>query len=150
MSTLDALLHSEWQKKINSSPEVKQAKLHLEFHKRKIRQLQEELTSAEVWETELEERLKNVQEKEKPFLMKFCAQLENKDIIDETVIEKTMDENDWEKVVAVLRKRVMKVEEMERRQLVGLVKTVLSVRNCLLEKDCQGRVEVVHELPETS
>ena len=45
--SLDASLKNEWQKKINSSPEVKQAKRSLEFHKRKMRQLQEELTRDE-------------------------------------------------------------------------------------------------------
>ena len=42
---------------------VKQVKLNLEVHKRTTRQqLQEELTSsAEVWEKELEERLRKIQ-----------------------------------------------------------------------------------------
>ena len=53
--SLDGSLRVEWERKISSNPEVKQAELNLEFHKRKMRQLQEELTSAEVWETELEE-----------------------------------------------------------------------------------------------
>ena len=61
--SLDASLESEWHKKISNSPEVKQAKRSLEFHKRKMKQLQEELTSAEVWEKELEERLTKVEEK---------------------------------------------------------------------------------------
>ena len=38
-----------------------QVKLNLEFHKRKMRQLQEELTSAEVSKKELEERLRKIQ-----------------------------------------------------------------------------------------
>ena len=41
---------------------MKQVKLNLELHKRTTRQLQEELTSsAEVWEKELEERLRKIQ-----------------------------------------------------------------------------------------
>ena len=50
-----APLSGKWERKIRSSPEVKQTKLNLEFHMRKMRQLQEELTSAEVCERELEE-----------------------------------------------------------------------------------------------
>ena len=61
MSSLDCSLLGEWQRKISSSPEVKEAKLNLEFHKRKMRQLQEELTSAEVSKKELEERLRKIQ-----------------------------------------------------------------------------------------
>ena len=41
-------LSVEWEKKIDSSPEVKQAKLNPEWGK--MRQLQEELIIAEVWE----------------------------------------------------------------------------------------------------
>ena len=43
-----------------------------------MRQLQE-LTSTEVWERELEERLRKIEEKVKPTLMKFCDQLETKE-----------------------------------------------------------------------
>ena len=146
MSTLDSSLQVEWQKKINSSPEVKQARLNLEFHKRKMRQLQEELTSAEVWETELEERLSKVQEKVKPSLMKFSSQLEREEGVDEDVIEETMADNVWEKILSVLKKRMVKVEQMERSELLGLVKTVLNARSRLAEKDCQMGVEAMQEM----
>ena len=84
MSSLDCSLLVEWQRKICSSAEGSQARLSLEFHKRKMRQLQEELTSAEVWERELEERLleerlSSVQEKVMPPFMKFCKQLEREE-----------------------------------------------------------------------
>ena len=56
--SLDGSLHVEWENKVISSPKVKQAKLILDFHKKKMRQLQEELTSAEVWERKIEEKVK--------------------------------------------------------------------------------------------
>ena len=149
MSTHDSSLQGEWQRKINSSPEMKQARLSLEFHKRKMRQLQEELTSAEVWETELEERLKGIQEKVKPALMKFCSQLDREEGVDEAVTEETMAETDWAKVLVALKKRVAKVERMDRSQLVGLVKTVLDVRGCLMEKEYQEGVETMQEMAKT-
>ena len=49
----------------------------------------------------------------------------------------------WEKVVAVCRKRV---GQMERSKLVGLVRTVLGVRNWLLEKEGQEGVEAMQEM----
>ena len=149
MSTHDSSLQGEWQRKINSSPEVKQARLSLEFHKRKMRQLQEELTSAEVWETELEERLKGIQEKVKPALMKFCSQLDREEGVDEAVTEETMAETDWAKVLVALKKRVAKVERMDRSQLVGLVKTVLDVRGYLMEKEYQEGVQTMQEMAKT-
>ena len=63
-----------------------------------MRQLQEELTSAEVWERELEERLSSVQEKVMPPFMKFCKQLEREEGVEEKVIEESMAENDWKQV----------------------------------------------------
>ena len=78
-----------------------------------MRQLQEELISAEVWERELEERLKRMEEKVMPQLMKFCNQLEREEGVEKEVIEESLVGDDWKKVVAVCRKRVGRVEQME-------------------------------------
>ena len=149
MSPLDCSLLGEWQRKISCSPEVKQAKLNLEFHKRKMRQLQEELTNAEVWETELEERLRRVEDKVQLPLMKFCSQVEREEGVEQEVIEESMVGGNWEKVVGLLKKIVLKVEQMERSQLVGLVRTVLGVRNCLVEKEYHQGVETMQEIART-
>ena len=149
MDSVDASLKCEWQRNINSSPEVKQAKQNLEFHKRKMKQLQEELTSAEVWETELQERLNKLEEKIKPSLMKFCNQLEKEGTVDEDIIEETVVENNWGKVMTVLKKRMTTLEDFGRLQLVGLMRVVLSVRNCLVEKDSQDGVEMMQEMART-
>ena len=146
MATLEASLKSEWQRKINASPEVKQAKQNLEFHKRKMMQLQEELASAEVWETELKERLKTLEEKVKPALMIFCDQLEKEGAIDNDVIEEIITGNDVAKIFTILKKKLMKVDEMDRSQLVGMMNIVLSVRNCLAEKDSQDGVDMMQEM----
>ena len=111
--------------------------MNLEFHKRKMRQLQEELTSAEVWERELEVRLRKIEEKVRPPLMKFCDQLEKEEGVEQEVVEESLVSNDWEKVVGFIRKRVVKVEQMNRSQLVGLVRTELGVRNCRVESERQ-------------
>ena len=103
--SLGASLKNEWQKKINSSPEVKQAKRSLEFHKRKMKQLREELTSAEVWEKELEERLKKLEEKAQPVMMKFWNQLESEDFVDDIIIDEAIAENHWERVKIVMKKK---------------------------------------------
>ena len=98
--------------------------MNLEFHKRKMRQLQEELISAEVWEMKLEERTRKIQEKP-PFVTSW---------MDKEVVEASLVRDDWEKVVNYITKRVVMVEQMDRSQLVGLVRTVLRVRNCLVER----------------
>ena len=55
-------------------------------------------------------------------------------------------ENDWGQVFTVLKKRMLSVQEMGRCELVGLIKTVLSVRNRLSEKDRQEGVEMMQEI----
>ena len=143
MSQLEKSISVEWERRKSSSPEVSQAKLSLQFHKRKMMQLQEELTSAEVWETELEVRLKRVEDKVQPPLMKFFSQVEREEGVEQQVVEESMEGEDWKEVVKIVKKRVMQVEQMGRTQLVGLVNTVFSVRNCLVEKECQEGVETM-------
>jgi hypothetical protein len=65
------------------------------------------------------------------------------------VIEDSMAENDWKQVTSVLKKRMMEVDQMERSQLVGLVRTVLGVRNWLVEKEGQEGVETMQEMART-
>ena len=143
MSQLEKSISVEWERRKSSSPEVSQARLNLQFHKRKMRQLHEELTSAEVWETELEVRLKRVEDKVQPPLMKFFSQVEREEGVEQQVVEESMEGEDWKEVVKIVKSRVTKVEQMGRTQLVGLVKTVFSVRNCLVEKECQEGVETM-------
>ena len=111
-----------------------------------MKQLQEELTSAEVWEAELRERLKKLEEKVKPSLMKFCNQLEMRGSVEEDVIEESIMENDAGQVFTVLKRRMLSVQDMGRCELVGMMKTVLGVRNCLSEKDSQEGVEMMQEM----
>ena len=143
MSQLEKSISVEWERRKSSSPEVSQARLNLQFHKRKMRQLQEELTSAEVWETELEVRLKRVEDKVQPPLMKFCSQVEREEGVEQQVMEESMEGEDWNEVVKIVKRRVMQVDQMDRSQLVGLVRTVLSIRNCLVEKESQEGVETM-------
>ena len=45
-----------------------------------------------------------------------------------------------------IRKRVIMVEQMDRSQLVGLVRNVLRVRNCLVERERQEGVDTMLEI----
>ena len=52
-------------------------------------------------------------------------------------------------VVNSIRKRVVKVEQRDRSQLVRLVRTVLRVRNCLGEREVQEGVDTMLEMAST-
>ena len=64
-------------------------------------------------------------------------ELEKEEGLEQEVVEESFVINDWEKVVHSIRKRVVMVEQMDRSQLVGLVRNVLRVRNCLVERERQ-------------
>ena len=49
-------------------------------------------------------------------------------------------------VVHSIRKRVVMVKQRDSSQLVGLVRTVLRVRNCLVERERQEGVDAMLEL----
>ena len=64
-------------------------------------------------------------------------ELEKEEGLEQEVVEESFVINDWEKVVHSIRKRVVMVEQRDRSQLVGLVRNVLRVRNCLVERERQ-------------
>ena len=137
---------SDWRKRITNSPEAKQAKINLEFHRRKIRQIQEELTQASVWEKELEKRLHNIEEKVKPPLLKFSEQIEDTGTVEESIVEESIMEEDSEKLIGLLRRKAIAMDKLNRSQLLGFLKTVLNVRNKFLEKDNNHGVDVMQEM----
>ena len=63
-------------------------------------------------------------------------ELENEEGLEQEVVEESLV-SDWEMVVHSIRKRVVMVEQRDSSQLVGLVRTVLRVRNCLVERERQ-------------
>jgi len=137
---------SEWGKRIERSPEAKLAKQNLEFHRRKIRQMHDELSHAEAWEKELEARLQTIKEKVKPRILVFSEQLELSKGVDDKIVEATVVEEDSEKLIGLLRKKAFAMDKMDRSQLLGFIKTVLNVRNGFLEKDNQHGVEMMQDI----
>ena len=136
----------EWGKRISSSPEAKKATDHLNFHKRKVRKMHEELGVAEEWERELQRRLDSVKERLKPPIMRIVESLETSNQIEESFLEEAVNEEDYDRLVTVLRKKALTIDKMNRTQLLAFIKTLLSVRNCLLEKEQDRGVEMMQEM----
>ena len=105
---------SEWGKRIERSPEAKLAKQNLEFHRRKIRQMHEELSHAEAWEKELEARLQTIKEKVKPRILVFSEQLELSKGVEDKIVEATVVEEDSENLIGLLRKKAFAMDKMDR------------------------------------
>ena len=57
-------------------------------------------------------------------------------------MEAAIKDEDQERLIAMLRKKALVVDTMDRAQL--LAKTLLSVRNCLVEKEQERGVEMIN------
>ena len=145
MSSGPDVFQEEWRRIIANNVEARRASDELEFHKRKVRKMREELGVAEDWERELQRRLVNVEKKLEPPIKKIVESFETCNQIEESVLEEAVTE-DHERLVAVLRKKALAMDEMDRAQLLAFVKTLLSVRDCLLEKEQDQGVEIMQKM----
>ena len=145
MSSLPDVLQEEWRRRIANNVEAKRASDELKFHKTKVRKMREDLGVAEEWEKELQRRLNNVEKKLEPSPRKIVESFESYNQIEESILEEAVTE-DHERLVAVLRKKALAMDEMDRAQLLAFVKTLLSVRDCLLEKEQDQGVEIMQKM----
>jgi len=140
-------LQKEWDEKIKTSPEVKEAIVSLEFNKRKMNQLHEELSDLEVWEVELEKKLAKLKEQLQPPMMKFCKQLNTDEGVEITVVEASVHETSDPKIlINALQQQVSSSGEYGRSRLLGLINTTLSTRNCLVNKDLNDEADLAHNM----
>ena len=145
MSSLPDVLQEEWRRRIANNVEAKRASDELKFHKTKVRKMREELGVADEREKELQRRLNNVEKKLEPSIRKIVESFESYNQIEESILEEAVTE-DHERLVAVLRKKALAMDEMDRAQLLAFVKTLLSVRDCLLEKEQDQGVEIMQKM----
>ena len=139
----ESSVSSQWSRRtLQSSSEAQEARLALETQRRKIRQIHEELHSAEILEEELKQRLKTAEIRLKPAIMSFAEKLEDSLGFDEDLVEKTFSEvEETEEIISVLREKEKKLQQMNRSQLLSFIKTVIYVRDCLLEKNLTDGVD---------
>ena len=145
MSSLPDVLQEEWRRRIANNVEAQRASDELKFHKTKVRKMREELGVADEREKELQRRLNNVEKKLEPWPRKIVESFESYNQIEESILEEAVTE-DHERLVAVLRKKFLGMDEMDRAQLLAFVKTLLSVRDCLLEKEQDRGVEIMQKM----
>ena len=122
-------LRRRWKRRIETSQDVHQSKENLQFHRRKMRKLLEELSQAEILEKELVIRHKTLEESMKPALLKLQEQLNNnKDVVDDEVVEACIKEEKPDEIVEMLRRKAISMNKMNRTRLLGFMKTVLRFR----------------------
>ncbi|XP_023347096.1 uncharacterized protein LOC111715920, partial [Eurytemora carolleeae] len=134
-------LQMEWKEELNTSPEVKKAKLDLDYHRKKIRQMTEELNNAEHFEKELIVKEKKIEERIKPVLMRFYEGLEPPLSISRPLLQDTVQTQPWEKVVSLTKRRVEMLESTDRQDLISLMWIILQLRDEYAEKLNKDAVE---------
>ena len=99
-------VQSQWRQTVQSSPEAEEARLRLEMQRRKIRQIHEELRSAEILEDELEMRLKTAEMRQKPAIMSFVEKLDDCQGLEEDFVEETFSQvEETEQIISVMREK---------------------------------------------
>ena len=87
-----------------------------------------------------------IEERTKPPLFLIAESLETSNDIEDSFLEATIKEEDQDRLLAMLRKKALTMATMNRAQLLAVIKTLLSVRKCLLEKEQERSVEMMQEM----
>ena len=90
-TALIARLQQQWADKLAASSEVREARSSLEFHRRKIHKLEEELSSARGWEGEMEVKSCSLKERLKPPLLKLKYRLERSEAVLESLVRECLE-----------------------------------------------------------
>merc|ERR1719342_1811087 len=115
-----------------------------------MKRLAEELSVAEVWETELEARWWRIEESLKPPLLCLFDKLEKEELVGEQLLQEAFASG-GEDLFEILEIRASRTRQLERRALLMFVDLLLRLRPMLNEDILLGRVKrlakvVVQEL----
>ena len=144
MSASCVSMEEEWRKRIQASPDAKDARKNLEFHRTKMEELQEELREAETYEAELEGRLKQVEDRLKPPVMRFQEKLNQDSGVNTTLVEEVIEEvEDPSQIITLMKTRANMMDQMTRSQLVGFIRTILNLRDSFTEQEIEAGTEVM-------
>ena len=144
MSASCESMEEEWRKRIQVSPDAKDARKNLEFHRSKIQELQEELREAETYETQLEERLDQVEDRLKPPVMRFKEKLSLDSGVPSNIVEEIIQEvEDPSQIIALMKTKANTMDQMTRGQLVGFIHTILNLRDSFTDQEIEAGKDVM-------
>ena len=132
---LVAQLQRQWQQKVASNDDVQKSRSSLGFHRHKVQQLEEERGSAKDWEEELQARVAMLEEGLKPVLLRMWHKLERGEVVEKELVEDCLAGGGAGDLKILLEQRLMRMELLERRDLLRLVQTLLRVRSVLVERE---------------
>ena len=78
---------------------------------------------AEEWEKELVRKVKTTEESVKTPLMKIAESFEKSSEVKDSFLEAAIKEEDQDRLIAMLRKKALAMDMMDRAQLLAFVKT---------------------------
>merc|ERR1719412_257468 len=139
----------DWLDRLEANQEVRRARQDLEHHRKKVRELTEQLSSAEAWEHQLEMKEKECAQKCKPALMRFNEELVDVGsdrAVSQPLLEELVAGQGWENVLAVVRHRIVSANSLSRQESLGLVKVMFSLRDLYMEKEVDGAVSGLQDM----
>ena len=137
-------MEEEWRKRIQVSPDAKDARKNLEFHRSKIQELQEELREAETYEAQLEERLDQVEDRLKPPVMRFKEKLNQDSGVSSSITSEIIEEaEDPSQIIALMRLKANTLDQMTRIQMIGFIRTILNLRDAFSDQEIEAGKDVM-------
>ena len=137
-------MEEEWRRRIQASPDAREARKKLELHQSKIQELQEELREAEAFEAELEERLSQVEDRLRPPVARFREKLLLDSGVDRSLVGEIIGEvEDPSQIIALMKTRAKTLDQMTRSQLVGFIRTILNLVDSFVEEEIEAGKDVM-------
>jgi len=136
-------MKSEWKRNVSGSPEVKKAKGILEVHRRKIKELFNELEVAEQYEKQLMEQEEQIENQAKPTLMRFYESLDKPEDVTIPLIKEASRSQSWDKVVSLTGEKVKHLDTTKRKDIIHLLWIVLKLRDEYTEREQNQPLQIL-------
>ena len=134
------VLVKEWKEKMSGSVEVRKARENLKMNRMKIRELREELSIAEEFESELEAKRRRIEESLVPPILRFFDKLKRMEVIKDILLQEAFSSG-REQMFKMLEWGATRVKQMKRSALFYFVDLLLRLRQLVEGKEVVGRVD---------
>ena len=134
------VLVKEWKEKMSVSVEVRKARENLKMNRMKIRELREELSITEEFESELEAKRRRIEESLVPPILRFFDKLKRMEVIEDILLQEAFSSG-REQMFKMLEWGTTRVKQMKRPALIYFVDLLFRLRQLVEGKEVVGRVD---------
>ena len=134
------VLVKEWKEKMSGSVEVRKARENSKMNRMKIRELREELSITEEFESELEAKRRRIEESLVPPILRFFDKLKRMEVIEDILLQEAFSSG-REQMFKMLEWGATRVKRMKRPALIYFVDLLLRLNQLVEGKEVVGRVD---------